>query len=324
MQTVIIDSKLQPLQLPDVAIGIKALKRIAESLTPGDVVYSEIPTTSAMVHTSYLNYLEQCWATHTGVVFSPDIFWFTLMCELAGMVREDPERYRALFSTSKDKQEIVVMTGDAVVMPMDRLTDALSAKTPLDVRMFLPQFGPWQSLGSKTAVMAALADAASPFYNYSMLMCGIPKIVLLGDEMDWTTVQVNWEMVRKAFCGHTSDKDQAWLDEVARGLDLLWLRAVNPHDDEAADFWADMFKLNRCGSGHETEVAGWFGKLFRKQPRPRYAGNFAQHTAAVHYRSISIDTNFLALHGPLWSMVRDGVAYPEFGQIIIQKPHAQA
>lgn len=319
MQEVIIDSKLAPLPLPDLERSAKAVIKLAQAVDPGQVVYSEIPATASLIHTSYLGYLEQCWDRHIGVVISPDVVWFTLLCELAGMIRTDPERYRSLFSESKDKQEISVSSGSVYVMPMDSLIRELSSRTPMDVARLTPLFGPWQSHGSKVAIMAALADAASPFYEYSMYCCGIPKVVIKGEMKDWELLTSTWRWLLEEFALSLQEKHGIWMGGVLRQLERLELNVENAADAQAALYWKKMFVLERCGSGSQTEVGGWFGEFFREKPKPGYVQNYAQHTAIVRYRSLSIQKDLVALHGPLWSQVQDGVAHFEFGQLIIEK-----
>ena len=90
-----------------------------------------MPKDASLYHRNYLEYLEKCWADHLGIVITPDILWFTVLSELVGVVKESPEPYRHLFTTSHEKKEIVVFAEREIVMPLNRLVQALRNHVPV-------------------------------------------------------------------------------------------------------------------------------------------------------------------------------------------------
>lgn len=39
-------------------------------------------------HRNYLGYLSKCYASHYGIVVKPDYIWYTILCEMAVIVKK--------------------------------------------------------------------------------------------------------------------------------------------------------------------------------------------------------------------------------------------
>ena len=77
-----------------------------ESIQPIKTVHT-IPDAD-LYHSSYLEYLSETYASHSGFVMSPDILWYTILCEIASHIKAHPETYRTLFTKSLVKEDILV------------------------------------------------------------------------------------------------------------------------------------------------------------------------------------------------------------------------
>jgi hypothetical protein len=240
--------------------------------------HTEIPEDATIFHRNYLEYLEKCWADHLGIVITPDILWFTVLNELVAVVKGSPEPYRHLFTDSHEKKEIWVESADPVVMPLNRLVHALREQVPTDMGKFVPEFST-TSQRSRHAMWASFCDLCSPYYDYGMFLCAFPAISVQGTQDDWKLLGSQWRELAPMFSAVGR-----WLDTVQLVLD----RCAERISDSA--WWGDMFKLERCGSGHQTEVSGWFATLFREQPQgPSYVKNFPTNVAAVDYKAVIPD-----------------------------------
>lgn len=257
-------------------------------------------------HSSYLDCLSVAWDCHRGVVITPDLVWYDLLCEFAGAVRDDVEAYRHLFTSTEGKQEILVQTSDPEVIPVDRLVEALGKKTVLPPDLFLPQFTT-TTPRSRLAHQAAFADAASPYYNYSMYCCGIPFVDVRGSYADWEKLASYWRGL-----GSQLHTDRGFHLRVCGVLNRL-LSGI-----ESPDFWRDIFSLERCGSGGQVEVGGWYSELFRKTPPVRYVENFSPHASRVDYRCIDTSKSYRMFHGVFSSALDDDLLTPEFGWIVYE------
>ncbi len=258
-------------------------------------------------HKNYMTYLKKCWAEHLGIVVTPDILWYTLLCEIAGITKANPEQYRSLFTTSDEKQEIVIMSGSLVVMPLSTLIEALKDYVPTDTDQFLPEFTT-STLRSKHAFRAAFCDMCSPYYNYSMMLCGFPVIDVRGTEEDYNLMTEKWRGLSKLFNNHTK-----WFTEVQEILDNCFLKMND------ASWWREMFILEKCGSGGDVDISGWFTKLFLEQPRPRYPENFSSCVSIVDYKQLETDKNYRMQDGLFISKMEGDFLVPDFGFVVHER-----
>ncbi len=261
-------------------------------------------------HANYMEYLEAAWGNHYGVVMSPDIMWHTLLSEAVQIVAQNQEKYASLFTTTPgEKQTVIIVTGELVVMPLNVLTDSVKKLVPTNSDLFMPEFTTTTDR-ARFARYAAFLDLVSPYYSYMMLACGIPYVDVRGTLDDWKTVAANWKEIGKLLSGH-----EDFFNETNQLLDRLIENIDNPK------FWLDMFYLEKCGSGSQTEVFGWFSRLFRVQPKHvRYVSNFATHLAKVCYKQINTNMNYEMYHGILSSKLTGDLLEPEFSSMIYHRP----
>lgn len=259
-------------------------------------------------HQNYLGYLEKCWADHLGIVFTPDILWYSLLCELTLLVSEHSEKYRYLFSDKQEKQEIVICSDSDMIMPLGSLIIPLSKLVPTNTDRFLPLFST-SNINSIHAFHAAFADMCSPYYNYSMYCCGFPCIDIQGCKNDYQTISDNFKWMANTF----KDTEPEWFAHVNSTIGDILENLENP------TFWANIFNLERCGSGGQLEAGGWFPKLFRKQPSIRFIDNFSTHLSQVNYKNLDTQKNYVMKVGLLSSNMKGDTLVPDFGYLVYEK-----
>lgn len=260
-------------------------------------------------HSNYLKYLEKAWGNHYGVVMSPDILWYTLLSEITLIVAEDSSLYSHLFTDQPDKKkEILVQSDSEYLIPLDTLIEAIKNNVPCNIDAFLPNFSTTVE-SSKFAKYAAFADIVSPYYQYSMYCCGIPFINIEGTKDDYLSIVDNFTKI-----GNLLNSHQDYFNKVLTVLSNI----VNNID--SPNFWDKMFYLEKCGSGSQNEVFGWFTELFRVQPKDiRFSDNFSSHLAKIDYENVSIHNNYIMYNGLLNSHLEDGLLIPEFSYMVYKK-----
>jgi hypothetical protein len=155
------EKKLAPVRNPYVETGSAYAKRMVEREENRDLLDHSLE--GDFFHNSYLKYLDLAWLSHFGVVLTPDIFWYTLLCELTAIVRGDVETYQAFFSRSKEKVMIGVHTDDGR-LPLASLMRELRTLVPNNLSdHFLPEFSTTDE-PAREARFAAFADVVSPYY----------------------------------------------------------------------------------------------------------------------------------------------------------------
>lgn len=258
-------------------------------------------------HKNYMEYLFNAWDTHSGIIISPDIIWYTLQCELSSIVSTKVDTYRDLFTTSQEKQEIKVLSSSLTIMPLGTLMNALRNKIPSDISNFLPEFST-TTQRSIFARYAAFCDMVSPYYNYSMFCCGFPAIDVQGDPSDWQKLRSNWQSIGKLFT-----KDQDYISRVDGLLD----RICNSLND--VSFWKEMLTLDKCGSGHQFTVNGWINNLYVQQPDLAFPENYPSHISVVKYKQLDTDKDYEMKQGLICSKKENGFLIPDFAHIIYEK-----
>lgn len=329
MTTIILDPSLKPTSPAD--LSHRGARSMDAKTMLGSLKYrakiDKLPWVKGRLeghvfHSNYLDYLEFCYGAHYTPVISPDILWFGLLNEVASLIREDPEAVRQLFTSQPGKVEITVLTDDPVLIPLDKIVEQLRGLVPSGTDTYLPTFSTTTD-NSRFAHYAAFCDAVSPYYNYSMLLCGFPSIRVDGTVNDYVKLAESWRAIPDLL----KKQSPKWWVEVQMILDYLIVNlngatSDDPHHrDVAAKWFKTIFTAKRCGSGSQTEVTGWITKLNRKQPDgPAYASNYAPHIAKVEYKALDSGREFTMLYGLFSSEVTDdAVVVPSFSPLVFER-----
>jgi len=223
---------------------------------------------------------------------------------MAEIIKNDPEPYRAIFTDSQDKKDVKVFTDDPIKMPIDRLVAAVFDLIPsnLNSNDILLDFSTTTE-SSTFAFSTSFLDAASPFYNYMMFMCGFNKIKVLGTTDDYQLIR---EAIERLYVLFSGTQLSTYLDLCNTYVEDI----ITNFDSE--EFWKDMFFITHCGSGHQEEAKGWFSKFYEKYPSPGYVRNFNTHTSIVEYKNISTNRSYKMHSGILSSGVDGDYLVPNF------------
>lgn len=266
-----------------------------------------------VIHRNYLDYLSKCYASHNGIVIKPDYIWYTILCEMAIIIKDNPEAYRKVFTDSQEKKDVQVLTLDPVVMPIDTLTKEVFKLIPSGLKQddVILNFST-TTQSSTFAFSTSFLDAASPYYNYMMYMCGYNKIKVLGSIEDY-------EMMSDAI---------SRLKNIYDGTDTVMINYLNKSDEnvqniiynwENKDFWNKIFYLEECGSGSQVEAKGWFTDFFNKYPSVGYVENFSTHISIVEYKNIDTDKDYVMNSGLLSSIIEGDYLIPDFEFYVLEK-----
>lgn len=299
MKEIVLDTSLEIIESDFQPFNPKHFFRDNEGYDPVTMITNQI------THQNYLGYLVMCWKRHYGVVISPTILWNMVLGNLAFEVNQNPETYRKYFTDSDDKKEIIVDQGGNLIS-VGLLINALSGVIPDDIMGdFFPEF----STDTDKAIIAnytVFLDMVSPYYNYGMFLCGIPKIKILGRTEDWDALGAACVRVWEAI-----PEFETYLNTV--------LDRVNDIIDDEADF-SELFKLQRCGSGGQVEVEGWIRDFYIEQPRVNYPENFIPCISKIDYKNYNENGKEYRLFAGLFvSQVEDDYLVPEFENIYYVK-----
>ncbi len=274
---------------------------------------SSLPNNAIEYHKNYLEYLVGAWSQHHSIVISPDIVWFAILNEIAKGVVEMPDQHRPLFTRSPDKITIAVPVG--VVdepLPVDLIVSELIGLVPIDATLFIPKFSTTTEMAQLTH-LASFAETCSPYYSYMTFMCGFRRI-----RMDGTADDYDLAMGRAIAIYNEFDRIGSPLATWMSGNMLPWLSNIaDAYHKKDAKYFENMLSVERCGSGGEIEVDGWWSKIYRQQPKGvRKPENFPTQIARVPWINIETQRRFTLNCGLFYSTKdSDDFMQPNFGWV---------
>jgi len=242
-----------------------ALNEGKEFVAP-EIIHSTIPKDSTFKHKNFIEYLEKGWGYHLPIVIAPHTLWFTILTELAEHIKGNAGEYRKHFTESQEKQTIEICTSTYEGF-LEGLLEVLKTKVPMNVDLIVPNFST-STYESKLACYAAFCDAVSPYYNYMMYMCGIPKIAVDGTVDDYLLMRSNL-LELKGLGPKLEHYFQVLANRMEEGFSV--------------EFWKGFFSVERCGSGGETEIYGWVYELFLGLRSGSMSRNFPTQIAKVPF-----------------------------------------
>lgn len=262
-------------------------------------------------HKNYLEYLAICWYSHYGVIVAPHIMWYTILTEIAAHIKRYPDHYRKHFTTSEGKQEITIQTAEPVELPLKRVMQELQRLVPTEIHAFFPPMST-STDAYNLAAMVAFCDAVSPYYEYSMFLCEISKIRVMGTQGDWNTMGDCLREIDRAI------SPLGELNEYINKVQGILEKIFKSYDTKDSDFWQDMFYFERCGSGSQVEVYGWYRDMFmRKVKGPGYVTNYPSQVSQVEYKNLSTKKQYVMSQGLFRSNLdQENFLRPDFGFLI--------
>lgn len=277
-------------------------------LSNNEYILNKIPSGN-LQHLNYLYYLEICWKRHYNAVIKPDYIWQIILCEFANHIKNNSEKYRKLFTDSNEKKDIVVNTIDPVILPIDSVVKKLIDLIPFkNVKSFIPKFSTTNDL-SILAFSAAFCDAMSPYYNYGMFLCGIPKIKIEGTKSDWELLQSNFDIIVK----------ELKLNKYKNKVNKILNNIINSYEDNDIDFFKNIIKMERCGSGSQHTVNGWIKDLYIDNVDFGLTKNYPSCVSNVEYKNLTTNKEYIMNVGLFSSQLINGYLTPEFSYVIYDK-----
>lgn len=305
MPEIVVDASLQPdtQQMERLHAAQAALRARSKA----DIVKSTIPEVADARFNGYFGYLGWAYNTHQGIVVSPTLIWYSVLAEIAVHVKGNAEHYRHLFTNSPERKNITVQgSAELGIDPRDFVVQ-LRASVPMDVNLFFPEFST-ATEGYHIAASAAFCDAVSPYYNYMMYACGISRVKVEGTVQDWDNL-----LASLAALGELFDKAAPWAQRIAPYIAKMRAAADGEVD---VDFWRRIYSEDRCGSGSQVLVNGWFKSFAMERPSPAFPRNFPTHISAVRVTQVETGKVYKFSTGLFHASIEGDYLVPQFGYCI--------
>jgi hypothetical protein len=206
--------------------------------------------------------IHQAFAAHVPLSLTPDFLWYMVVHEVAEHVRQNPDRYAGIFTDRPESKQAIVVRDDSLRRdaPSDWRRAIELVRDPLRARisdysmdLFLPQFSTTTE-EAETALLVALMDVVSPFYEFEWhSLCGIPQIRLEGEAADWRSLHFRAGQLAREFDGLSG-----YFADLLPVLQTIAETAVGTTPDE--EFWRSIYKHDDNSGG--PYVSGWITAFF--------------------------------------------------------------
>lgn len=216
--------------------------------------YDRTPAPSSL----FFQTVYRAFADHHALGLRPEVLMYLINAVIAETVRRHPEDYRNLFTSQTEKIDIHVIHDDLRAGNPDSPWDeaislfdqALRPHVPSRVmNQMLPELTTSNNEAS-VASLVAFMDAASPYYDYhTHTRCGIPRVVLFGEAIDYRRLVTAATELAKSFQKHLA----VYFAHLIPVLDKIAKTAEGGEVDK--NFWSSIYKQYR-GSGADT-FSGW-------------------------------------------------------------------
>lgn len=294
MKLVLNDKLSKPSNLPEYSLGQEIRYNMTKVLKPEEkyqFLY-QFPKTK-LRNAGFLGFLSHAYSNHVKVAISPYDIWILIISEVSKFIVDKPEPFRALFTNSDEKKEILVPTESEYEMPMDLLTRALACNVKFDASILFPELS-IESEDSVGMIQALFCEMASPYYSYSMFMCGLPEIKVLGTVDDWKNISTNFDKLFELLGECYNFKNYTLrvkiiLDNIVNSFEASELDRIS--------FWKDIFTQKNVGSGGQLEVNGWITHFLIVQQKPLKLENFTNNIGYVRYKNVSSGNSYMSVHG---------------------------
>lgn len=272
-------------------------------------------TTATTTYTlGLVGMLSTAYSEHRPVALAPHDFWFVANCELAAIIAKNPDQFRGIFTSSEEKQTIMVPTTDPRQIDYTRLVELLEERFPnKEIKdLLIPDLS---TMNSKVfnALCATVADSVQHYYSYMTFCCGIPKIKVLGTPEDYRKLA---EVSRRlAELLEFNSETLAYYDRVSGLFDRM---ADSFTSEDPSVFWRSIYTQKNVGSGRQLDIDGWIRDFFTK--RPARLEGYHTSIAAVPYKNLETGNEYLGLTGA-FGVVRDSEGFwqSDFREAIFQK-----
>lgn len=202
---------------------------------------------------------------HQTLCLSPDDVWLAIAQGVSTHVNKQAEKLRHLFVEHNGKKNITVKV-DALrrsdtFLDWPKACDLLADEVKNHIKV--PELPSLLSCDFSTSTVDTVAasrivllETLKEYFSYRMmLLCGIPRVVLLGTSADWQHLRHKFQELR-AFEGLDLD---SWFNRLGPVVENL-LATYEGRPDEG--FWASCVTEEYYGSGGQSTYTGWIGALF--------------------------------------------------------------
>jgi hypothetical protein len=296
--------------------NIETLKIVLNKNLPKSKKWDEKKIWSFGYNKVLLGYLN-AFVDHCPIKVSPNIIWQLILNAFAKHVNNFSEKLRSKFVNFEGVKNLsVIKVGSIndIYKYEDQIIDELTKKISENVgdelvNVLTPNF----STSTKNSVISGKVSIMSSFKKYfryrgSMLVCGIPYILLEGTLEDWEKILEKLKFLSKYdFSNEKMEKDIEEIINTKKGkINLDFWRKIIMETKKEEDDWIG------CGSEGKDKITGWildfYNGLFETLSRD---SNFVEEVLEVPIEITEIKGKKKTINGMIYAGIRDLKQDPE-------------
>lgn len=275
-----------------------------------------------LTQNGFANVVSEAYSSHLGLVLHPHDIWYVVLANISAIVGERPESYKGLYTTSDEKQEILVIQDHPTDINIDALIAQLRERMPVDINMFLPELST-ATPQAKLAMSAAVLDAAKHYYDYGMFCCGIPFIDLRGEVEDWNRLEWCVNDITNEIVKLEKPQLAQKLHKYLRDVHFVILQICKAFTEDQTEFFRDIFTQKNVGSGGDLVITGWICDLYHTVKRGDMIKSFHDGISSFPYKNVTTGQHFMMFHGAFGSNIVDGAIEIAYDHVTVEyKPKA--
>jgi len=208
----------------------------------------------------FVDAINEAYAYHRPISFSPDMFWLLIAQGLATYVDNNAEKLREKFVSHEGQETIQVRRDDFIKGSPENLWGEVFGTFSEKIKEYIGDenhsqivcnfstTGPIEQAANEIVLMGAMKN----YFHYEvMTCCGIPQVTLEGEVEDWVKLFERTEVMGRAY---------GLEDWTGLMLPIIERIANNAAGEDDAELWQEIYKLSG-GSGSPT-ISGWILNFF--------------------------------------------------------------
>lgn len=225
------------------------------------VVKAYYENNPAKINGGFYRAFAYAYNNHKGLILSPDDVWMRICLYFTECVNNNPEKFRDLFVSHKEKKKLTVTTRNELSESQwdeffELILPQIKANTKDNVTDLLMCNFSTSEYVEKLLSTATIMDTFKKYFEYERCIprCGITNVKFLGTLKDWELLIVKTENLRKYHM-------EKYVDDL---LPILHKFVDSYNGNVDVDFWNHVMnrRHGRIGSGSTTFISGWILKFY--------------------------------------------------------------
>ncbi|MBN2727893.1 MAG: DUF4419 domain-containing protein [Bacteroidales bacterium] len=239
----------------DIATYLQVTSNTVDSLVSVEDIHN--------ANNMFMTMIGVAFANHYPIELSPDDIWLMIIAGVEQHIINNREKYKYKFVLPESDTSIIMINNELSTNSNESTWDKavielfnnLSLRQPKETFELLDAKFSTSNIVDGNVIKTRILGMSSTYFSYELItLCGIPKIIVLGEKSDW-------ENLRSKYLKLVNYFEMNWW---AAGLEPVLSQFVNVYDNKIDHkFWNGIYKYHESNrSGEVNGVNGWITAFF--------------------------------------------------------------